>query len=84
MKPTTSSGCNASTTRPPRLPAIWAPRCIRRRPRRQRYLSEVVNYVEPDSTWHEMAGFEFWFLPLAVRTLGLAESGTDAYLAISG
>ena len=30
---------------------------------RQRYLSEVVNYVEADSTWHDTAGFEFWFLP---------------------
>ena len=30
---------------------------------RQRYLSEVVNYVEADSTWHETAGFEFWFSP---------------------
>ncbi len=30
---------------------------------RQRYLSEVVNYVEADATWHETAGFEFWFTP---------------------
>lgn len=30
---------------------------------RQRYLKEVVNYVEADATWHETAGFEFWFSP---------------------
>lgn len=30
---------------------------------RQRYLAEVVDYVEADSTWHETTGFEFWFTP---------------------
>lgn len=30
---------------------------------RQRYLAEVVDYVEADSTWRETTGLEFWFTP---------------------
>ena len=30
---------------------------------RQRYLSEVVNYVEAESTWREQTGLEFWYSP---------------------
>jgi len=30
---------------------------------RSRYLAEVVDYVEADSTWRETTGLEFWFTP---------------------
>jgi antibiotic biosynthesis monooxygenase (ABM) superfamily enzyme len=30
---------------------------------RQRYLQEVVDYVEADATWQRLTGLEFWFTP---------------------